>query len=83
MPHRILKAREQMCSALDLLDSSDAAADIGAQLDLAIHRLDEELKTTTHQLAPGGHVEKLKPSSPTHKWRRGRRSVGYGAFRLN
>lgn len=79
MPHRIPKARALMCSALELMDSSDAAADIGAHLDLAIHRLDEDIRTAMLGATPGTRIEILKPNSPTHMWRRDRRPVRHGS----
>jgi hypothetical protein len=36
-------ALEQMESALQILDDLDAPADIGAHLDLALHRLRQEI----------------------------------------
>lgn len=38
-------ALERMSEALKLLDESDAPADVGAHLDLAIERLKEEIAT--------------------------------------
>lgn len=37
-------ALEQMESALQILDNLDAPADIGAHLDLALHRLRQEIR---------------------------------------
>jgi hypothetical protein len=40
---RPVRALNLMKEALRLLDDAEAAADIGAHLDLAIHRLEESL----------------------------------------
>jgi hypothetical protein len=45
---RPVRALNLMKEALRLLDDAKAAADIGAHLDLAIHRLRESLNFTVH-----------------------------------
>lgn len=44
MSQSLTNARAHMLSALQLLDSSNVSADIGAHLDLAVWRLDQELR---------------------------------------
>lgn len=39
----LMHAKKLMEDALNLLDDVDAAADIGAHLDMAIHRLTQEI----------------------------------------
>lgn len=45
-PEQLLRAKALMEDALRLLDEAGAAADIGAHLDMAIHRLTQELDRT-------------------------------------
>ncbi len=45
---RLGHALSLMKDALRLLDEADAAPDVGAHLDLAIHRLEEALGPTQH-----------------------------------
>lgn len=42
-PEQMVRAKALMEDALRLLDEAGAAADIGAHLDTAIHRLTEEI----------------------------------------
>lgn len=42
----IVQSRRLLASALQLLDEAGAPADIGAHLDLALHRLDELIEAT-------------------------------------
>lgn len=56
-PEEIIeRALNQLKAALALLDSIDVSADIGAHIDLGIHRLEEQL-----QVAVGcGSFEKIR-----------------------
>lgn len=51
---RLEKALMCMQSALQLLDNSDATADIGAHLDMAICRLKDLLARSPHDQAGNG-----------------------------
>lgn len=42
----IVQSRRLLASALQLLDEASAPAEIGAHLDLALHRLDELIEAT-------------------------------------
>lgn len=42
----IVQSRRLLASALQLLDEAGAPAEIGAHLDLALHRLDELIEAT-------------------------------------
>ena len=58
------KARSHMALALEILDGVDAPADIGAHLDLAVHRLDATV--TDLRRSEGQNVWPDSSKQPPH-----------------
>ena len=66
MLQSLAKAREHMIIALELLDRSHAPADVGAHLDLAICRLNEELGASKCQARLGERIDQCRLDPRMH-----------------
>lgn len=56
----LVEARDQMGLALDLLDSANAPADIGAHLDLALQRLGKTIELCEASERPSACSKQIK-----------------------